>query len=337
MFKLNYRKEIDGLRAIAVLGVIIYHIEFFIFDNKIFSGGFIGVDIFFVLSGYLITSLILTEFKSTNTFSFKNFFFRRAKRILPALFFMIFFSVIFAWFYLTPENFKDYSDSIFASIFFFSNYFFYFQELVYNSADSLLKPLLHTWSLAVEEQFYIIFPFLIFIFFKKNKNNLINFFFILFIIFFIISLITTFTNSIFSFYSSGSRFWEILLGSILASLEIENKRIQFKFSKVLPYIGIILIFISYIFFNKFTPHPSIFTLIPVLGVFFVIYFIKSDQIIYQILSFKLFTKIGIWSYSLYLWHFPVFAFARNRGKELSDFDKLELIFLTFFLSLFPII
>jgi len=153
VIKLNYRPEIDGLRAIAVLGVIIYHVEIFLNGKKLFTGGFLGVDIFFVISGYLITSLIIKEFLFSNSFSLKNFYFRRAKRILPALFFMISVSIFFAWNYLTPKNFLEYSNSIISSIFFYSNYFFYFQDLIYNSEDSLLKPLLHTWSLAVEEQF----------------------------------------------------------------------------------------------------------------------------------------------------------------------------------------
>ena len=163
MLKLNYRKELDGLRAIAIIGVIIYHVEVFVNGNRLFPGGFLGVDIFFVISGYLITSLIIKEIIFSNNFSFKNFYFRRAKRILPALLVMMFISIFFAWIYLTPKNFLEYSNSIVSSLFFYSNYFFYFQDLVYNSEDSLLKPLLHTWSLAVEEQFYIIFPIFFFL------------------------------------------------------------------------------------------------------------------------------------------------------------------------------
>ena len=122
--KLNYRPEIDGLRAIAVISVIIYHIEFFISGKKILTGGFLGVDIFFVISGYLITLLIVKEFLKDKKISFKNFYFRRAKRIFPALLFMISVSIFFAWIYLTPDNFIQYSNSIISSIFFYSNYFF---------------------------------------------------------------------------------------------------------------------------------------------------------------------------------------------------------------------
>ncbi len=122
--KLNYRPEIDGLRAIAVISVIIYHIEVFISGKKILTGGFLGVDIFFVISGYLITLLIVKEFLKDKKISFKNFYFRRAKRILPALLFMMSVSIFFAWIYLTPDNFIQYSNSIISSIFFYSNYFF---------------------------------------------------------------------------------------------------------------------------------------------------------------------------------------------------------------------
>ena len=332
MIKLNYRPEIDGLRAIAVLGVIIYHVEIFLNGKKLFTGGFLGVDIFFVISGYLITSLIIKEFLFSNSFSLKNFYFRRAKRILPALLFMISVSIFFAWNYLTPKNFLEYSNSIISSIFFYSNYFFYFQDLIYNSEDSLLKPLLHTWSLAVEEQFYIFFPLALILFFKYIKNNLIYFFLVLLIIFFFLSNYLTFSNSSFSFYSNFSRFWEILSGSLLAILEIQKKKIHFKYENLLPSIGFFLIFFSYISFDKYTLHPSYFTIFPILGVFLIIHYINSEQFIFKILTLKVFSKIGLWSYSLYLWHYPIFAFARNRGKELSDFDKLELILLTFIIS-----
>ncbi len=172
MIKLSYRPEIDGLRAISVIAVVFYHIEIIFNDFKLFSGGFIGVDVFFVISGYLITSLILKEIYQTQNFSLLNFYKRRSKRILPALFGMIIISIFFAWIYLTPDNFEQYSSSIISSIFFFSNFFFYFEGLVYNAENSLLKPLLHTWSLSVEEQFYIFFPLLLIFLFKFLKKEI---------------------------------------------------------------------------------------------------------------------------------------------------------------------
>ena len=332
--KLNYRPEIDGLRAIAVLSVIIYHLEIFFVGEKILTGGFLGVDIFFVISGYLITLLIAKEFLKEQKISLSNFYFRRAKRILPALLFMIIITIFFAWTYLTPNNFLQYSNSIFSSILFYSNYFFYFSDLVYNSQNSLLKPLLHTWSLAVEEQFYILFPlFFIFIYKFIKKKLIISFLYILIIFFFLAVLITA-SNSSLGFYSNFSRMWEILFGSILAILEIKEKKIYFKFEKILPTFGLLLIIFSLFYFDNNTIHPSFLTLIPIIGVFLIIHFINSNNLIFKILTFKVFSKIGLWSYSLYLWHFPIFAFARNRGKSLSDFDKLELLGLTFILSIF---
>ena len=159
-----YRPEIDGLRAIAVFGVIIYHAQLNILGKNLFQGGFIGVDIFFVISGYLITSFILNEFKKKK-FSLIHFYERRARRILPALFTVIILSIPFAWLYLLPNDFIDFFKSIISSIFFWSNHYFYNSGQLYNDGSSLIKPFLHTWSLSVEIQFYIFF------------SNLFNFLF----------------------------------------------------------------------------------------------------------------------------------------------------------------
>ena len=155
---INYRPEIDGLRAIAVISVIFYHANVVIFDEKLFKGGFIGVDIFFVISGYLITSLILRELNTTQSFSFINFYQRRVRRILLPLFFVMLLCFPVAWVHLDPGNFIDFSKSILYSIGFSSNFYFWDMGQQYAAANSLLKPFLHTWSLSIEEQYYIIFP-----------------------------------------------------------------------------------------------------------------------------------------------------------------------------------
>ena len=168
--KLTYRPEIDGLRAIAVGAVIIYHAQITILGHQIFKGGFIGVDIFFVISGYLITSIILKELVTTGSFSFKYFYQRRLRRILPILLFVILSSLPIAWMYLLPNSLVDFSKSALYSLGFSSNFYFHFSGLEY-AVDKLKNPLLHTWSLSVEEQYYIIFPVILLITFKYFKNT----------------------------------------------------------------------------------------------------------------------------------------------------------------------
>ena len=178
--KINYRPEIDGLRAIAVFSVITYHAR-----DTFLPGGFLGVDIFFVISGYLITSLILKELKLTNKFSFSNFYERRVRRIIPALLGMIILSTFISYITLLPDSFVDFSKSLISSIFSVSNFYFYYTGNLYGAESSLLKPLLHTWSLSVEEQYYILFPIVLLItykFFRKyysrmNHNIIFNYIF----------------------------------------------------------------------------------------------------------------------------------------------------------------
>ena len=218
--KLSYRPEIDGLRAIAVGAVILYHAQITIFGQQSFKGGFIGVDIFFVISGYLITSIILKELVNTGSFSFKHFYERRIRRILPALLFVMLVSLPFAWIYLLPSSFIDFSKSILYSLGFSSNFYFWYSGQQYGAESGMLKPFLHTWSLSVEEQFYILFPIVLLIIFKFFRKYLIH----ILIIGFIVSLgLAEWTSRNYpsaSFYFLHTRMWELLSGSILGYLEI---------------------------------------------------------------------------------------------------------------------
>jgi len=171
--KILYRPDIDGLRALSVIAVILYHANFQFNDQYLFRGGYIGVDIFFVISGYLITSLITKELNDTGSFNFVNFYLRRARRILPVLILIILCFIPFAWFYLLPNSLTDFSSSIFFSTFFTSNFFFNNIGHDYGDTLSITKPFLHTWSLSVEEQFYILYPLFFFCCFKFIKNKLI--------------------------------------------------------------------------------------------------------------------------------------------------------------------
>ena len=228
--KINYRPEIDGLRAVSVFAVIFYHANFIIYGNLFLQGGFLGVDIFFVISGYLITSLILKEIKVTGKFYFINFYQRRARRILPMLIFITLFFIPFGWLNLLPTKLLDFSNSILSSTFFSSNFFFIFNSHEYGDSESILKPFLHTWSLSVEEQFYIFYPVFVFLCFKHIKNK----FFFLLLLLSIFSLILaqwgSLNFSILNFYLLPTRIWELFCGAILAKLEINYSRSAHKIS-----------------------------------------------------------------------------------------------------------
>ena len=336
MKKLNYRPEIDGLRSLAVISVIIYHAKININGINIIPGGFIGVDIFFVISGYLITSILLTSMKGNN-FSFKKFYERRIRRIIPVLFFIIAFSTPFAWLYLLPSKFIEFANSSLSSVFFISNIYFWFVGEQYSAQSALLKPLLHTWSLAVEEQYYIIFPIILFVIFKYIKKYIFIFFLLIFFVSLFYADLGSKTFPSLNFYSLHSRGWELILGSLLSKLEIDNFRTGndfFSKLNIMPTIGIMMILVSFIYFNDNIFHPSFLTLIPVTGVAILIWFCKKNEFITKILSNKILVGIGLISYSLYLWHYPIFAFARiDEFIQGSNANKIFLIFLTFVASI----
>ena len=335
--KLTYRPEIDGLRAIAVGAVILYHAQITIFGHQPFEGGFIGVDIFFVISGYLITSIIIKELVTNGSFSFKHFYERRIRRILPALLFVMLVSLPFAWTYLLPSSFIDFSKSILYSLGFSSNFYFHYSGQQYGAESGLLKSFLHTWSLSVEEQYYILFPIVLLIAFKYFRKYLVH----ILILGFIISLVsaewTSRNYASASFYFLHTRMWELIAGSILAYFEItlghrsKNKTLNL----ILPTIGLLLIGYSILFFNVRIFHPSLYTLLPIIGVCFIIWFSQKDELITKILSTKLFVGIGLISYSLYLWHYPIFAFVRI--TEFTEGYLVNKIFIGFVILSFSII
>jgi peptidoglycan/LPS O-acetylase OafA/YrhL len=326
----SYRRDIDGLRALAVLGVVFYHSEILINKVLIFSGGFLGVDIFFVISGYLITSIIYKENK-VKKFSFINFYIRRIRRLLPALLVVLFVSLIFSYFLFLPVEFKSYLDSIISSIFFYSNFYFHYSGQAYGQSILSTKPLLHTWSLAVEEQFYILYPiFLIFsIYLFKKKIKILFCLIILFSLIFA-SYISE-NHSSFNFYMLFTRSWELMCGAVIALYHLEEKkRNHYNF---LSYLGFFLIIFSFIIFDDPHRHPSFLTLIPVFGCCLIIIDKDSNSSINKFLSHKWFVNIGLISYSLYLWHHPILSFGKISGiTEESIFFKILLILLTFVLS-----
>lgn len=330
---LKYRPEIDGLRTIAVLAVIIYHAEFLIGNNKILKGGFFGVDIFFVISGYLITSLIITEYKRTKGFSYIDFYERRARRLLPALFTVMFCSLPFAWNVLLPTQFEDFAKSLIASTLFWSNFYWFFSLQEYGAESALIKPFLHTWSLAVEEQYYIFFPLILIGIYKLTKNVFILLVLILVASLVHAELISEFNQS-YAFYMLPSRFWELISGSLLAWYVLERPREYHKsLHSWMPILGLLCIVLSLIFIGYDSGHPGLITLVPVVGTILLIGFCKEGSLIGKTLSSKLFVGIGLISYSLYLWHYPVFAFGRLLNPSYNDVDKLIWIGVTFILSI----
>jgi peptidoglycan/LPS O-acetylase OafA/YrhL len=334
-----YRKEIDGLRAIAIIPVIFYHT----FSISYASGGFIGVDIFFVISGYLITNILLKELNEKQTISFKNFFIRRIKRILPILVFITIISIYPAYKLLFPFTFKEYGQSLIGVSTFIPNVVFLLQGGYFAEPDSL-KPLLHTWSLGVEEQFYFLYPIFLIVFWKIFNKKII----FIVIILLIFSLILAqdlsdglYTN--FNFLILVSRAWELLAGSLASLYLLSNYKIKsISHNNLLSILGFILIIYSLIIFDETIPHPSFYTLIPVAGAFLLIISADKFTLMGKILSYKFLVNIGLISYSLYLWHFPLFVFSRHFNfmysdkshnfYDLSILTYIILIIITFVLS-----
>ena len=324
---MHYRKEIDGLRAIAVLPVILFHAGFWGF-----SGGYVGVDIFFVISGYLITSIIISE-KSENKFSIINFYERRARRILPALSIVLLITTIAAYILMPAELLKSYSQSLFSVATFSSNIFFYSTSGYFSSISDEM-PLLHTWSLAVEEQYYIFFPVMIVIFWPLGKKWLLSCILLIAVISLISSQLLSSNNFVdANFYLIFSRAWELFFGSAIAFVSLNKIKVARWEREAISCVGLIMIAYSILLFDRDTPFPSFYTLIPVLGTCFIIVFANHESFVGRILSNKILVFIGLLSYSLYLWHQPLFAFTRLKSVgEPSKYMFIAAVILTFFLA-----
>jgi peptidoglycan/LPS O-acetylase OafA/YrhL len=299
--KLKYRPEIDGLRALAIIPVILFH-----GGLKVFSGGYIGVDVFFVISGYLITTILIEDMEN-DSFKIVHFYERRARRILPALFFVMLMCVSFAYILMLPSEIKDFSQSLVAVSLFVSNILFW-QKTDYFASAAEEKPLLHTWSLAVEEQYYILFPIFLLLVWRFGKNRLFLLIIIMTVISFLFSEWGWRNHPSANFYFALTRAWELLAGSIAAFI-IQKKGIQKN--NLLSLIGLSAILFAIFAFDRSTPTPSIYTLVPILGTMLLIIYSK-DTFVANVLRKKQFVGIGLISYSAYLWHQPLFAFTRIR-------------------------
>jgi len=302
---LKYRAEINGLRALAVISVILFHAGF-----ELFSGGFIGVDVFFVISGYLITTILIEDIEN-NRFSFANFYEQRARRILPALFLVMLVCIPFAWMWMTPGQMKAFSQSIVATSLFLSNVLFW-KKSNYFDVGSEEKPLIHTWSLAVEEQYYLLFPIFLFLVWRFGKNRVFWTIVVLAIISLAISEWGWRNAKDANFYLAPSRVWELFAGSI-AAFTVQKHGL--RANNTLSLIGLAAILFSIFAYDERTPFPSVYALLPVVGAVLLVLFADKETLVAKLLSTKVFVGIGLISYSAYLWHQPLFAFARLNKLE----------------------
>ncbi|MGF1696565.1 acyltransferase [Vibrio lamellibrachiae] len=311
---MNFRPDINGLRAIAVIAVVLFH-----FNPTWIPGGFAGVDVFFVISGFLMTRIILDGLESKNFRLFK-FYSDRANRIIPALTALCLVLLAFGWFYLTPLGYKALSKHVLGSMGFFSN-LIYWTESGYFDVASHEKWLLHTWSLSIEWQFYVIYPLVLLVSNRfmsiMNIKRLITFGTALSLLFCIYATLKWPTAS---YYILSVRAWEMMLGGLAY---IYPWKVSSQKKKHLEHLGLSLIIISYVFVSSATPWPGHFALIPVLGTYFVIIANRKSSII---TSNSILQHLGKWSYSIYLWHWPIAVY-------INYYDLNKWILVGIFLSL----
>ena len=323
---LAYRKDIDGLRAIAVLSVILFHAGF-----GEFSGGFVGVDIFFVISGYLISGIIYRELSHGN-FSLKDFYRRRFRRIVPALFVVTIFSLIIGVFLLPPNLLKDLGKSAEYTAFFASNIYFYHHSGYFDVA-STLKPLLHTWSLAVEEQYYLFFPFMmLWLFIPDRLTRLRKGILLLLALSLILSIFITPVNRTFAFYLLPTRIWEFFIGVVSAVGIVPVLRHRTT-RELWALLGAVLIVVSVIFYTDRLNFPGFWALLPALGTALILHTSTASDytLISRVLSWKPLVGIGTISYSLYLWHWPILVYGKLYYLQEIPFITLILLLAMAFL------
>jgi len=326
--KLQYRADIDGLRAIAVLAVMFYH-----FGIPGFTGGFVGVDIFFVISGFLITSILQKEINE-GRFSIARFYERRIRRIFPALYPVLLFCFIGGAYLFRVHAFMELAQSVAATALFLSNELFRYKSSDYFGSPSAKWPLLHTWSLAVEEQFYIVFPLFLFAINKYIKKHYLYWICASAIISFVASVYGVYISKTATFYLAPTRAWEFLVGTILA-LQVFPLIKNHVLKNLLGVLGIALLVSSIFYFNEKTLFPGLTAILPVLGASLIIYSGQGgDERIGRFLSLKPFVFTGLISYSLYLWHWPLFVFMKYYlVRDLNSLEIVGLIVLTFIASI----
>jgi peptidoglycan/LPS O-acetylase OafA/YrhL len=302
----QYRAEVDGLRAIAVIPVILFHAGL-----QILPGGFLGVDVFFVISGYLISRILFHDFEA-GRFSLVSFYERRARRIMPALFVVVIITFPLAYQLSPPDAFAGYLSSIRATSLFFSNIHFW-QSIGYFNPAAAEQPLLHTWSLGVEEQFYILFPLLFWLVLRFARSYCLPIFLALALAGFVVCVFQVSWNRDVAFFWLHARAWELFAGVIVTLLESRTLltlwRGEIK-GNMLAALGLILAIASFFVVSEVDEVPGWPTIMPVLGTALVLMFANTNNFPGRILAVKPIVALGLISYSAYLWHHPLFAFAR---------------------------
>ncbi|MCB1969255.1 MAG: acyltransferase [Geminicoccaceae bacterium] len=302
---MRYRAEIDGLRALAVTAVMFFHAGF-----RPFEGGFVGVDVFFVISGYLITSILLDDFENDG-FSIARFYERRARRILPALFFVLLCCIPLSLLWMQPHEFDDFSRGLVSVVLFSSNILFWTQSGYFSSLTDE-NPLLHTWSLAVEEQYYIVFPLLLILTWPLGRRWVFWTIAVLAASSLVLSEWAWRQDAAASFYLMPTRAWELLAGSLAA---YAVRRYGVRNSDLLSLAGLAAIVVSVLTYDDKTPFPGLYALAPVLGSVLIVVFGGRGTLVARFLSTRPMVTMGLISYSAYLWHQPLFAFARIRSMD----------------------
>lgn len=326
----SYRPDIDGLRAIAVLIVVLFHANF----NWI-TGGYVGVDVFFVISGFLITYTIEKEI-TQNRFSFKQFYLRRIRRIIPVLFFILLFFTIPAYF-MFASDFEAFGRTVLHTTLSTNNIYLWANSRQYFAEDSELIPLLHTWSLSVEEQFYFIWPCLLLLLSKlKSKKTKATLIITSLILAFLYAIHLSKTDHNTAYFLLQGRIFELGIGATLAVFWHSLPTVDKNINHSLSIIGLALIAIPAILLNQSSEFPGINAFWPCMGAALLIFSNKENNnnegIINTLLKNKIFVFIGSISYSMYLWHWPIFSFIKYFGIELSGMIRIASIALIFALS-----
>jgi peptidoglycan/LPS O-acetylase OafA/YrhL len=313
---ISYRSDIDGLRALAILSVVFFHAF-----PKLLPGGFIGVDIFFVISGYLITSILLKDIQA-GTYSIKTFYARRVRRIFPALSVVLLFCLALGWVVLTAVEYRSLGKHAAGGAGFIANFMFW-KEAGYFDAAGDTKPLLHLWSLGIEEQFYIVWPLLLY-FFAKRSWNVLSMILVVALLSFGLNVWQVVSNPSAAFYSPLGRSWELALGAFLAYQALRPAQVLTsiieRYRGLLSGLGLVMVVIGFVVINESRAFPGWWALLPALGSALLIASGPHGFVNRFVLSQRIFVWVGLISFPLYLWHWPLLSFARIIASETPSVD-----------------